>query len=53
MLKPDDRVNNYERSVQLSSLLSLSLPKAELRAQKIIHDIKKRKSLLLNQRRQD
>ena len=30
ILKPEDRFKKYERSVQLSSLLSLSLPEAEL-----------------------
>ena len=53
ILKPNDRHNEYERSIQLSRLFSLSLPEAELKQQEIIHETKKRKSLLSNQRRRE
>ena len=38
ILKPEDRFEEYERSVQLSSPLSLSLPEAELKQQQIIRN---------------
>ena len=42
--KPDDRSKEYERSVQPSSHLSLSLSEAKLKQQRIIHEIRKKKA---------
>ena len=48
ILKPEDRLKEYERSVQLSSPLSLSLPEAELKQQQII---KKEKELAIKSKK--
>ena len=51
ILKPDDTLIEYERSVQLSSPLSVSLPEAELKQQQIIHEIKKEKELAIKSKK--
>ena len=43
ILKPEDRFEEYERSVHLSNPLSRSLHEADLKQQKIIHEIRKYK----------
>ena len=47
ILKPDDRSKEYERSVQLSRPLSLSLPKAELKQQQIVQEMNKERNLAI------
>ena len=49
--KPEDCPKEYERSIQLSSLLSLSWPEAELKQQQIIQEIKKEKGLAIKSKR--
>ena len=49
ILKQEVLLKEYERLVQLSSPFSLSLPEAELKQQNI-HETKRRKSLLSNQK---
>ena len=51
IMKPEDRLKEYERWVQLSIPLFLSLPEAELKQQQIIQEIKRRKRLLSDQKR--
>ena len=51
IFKQDDRIKKYERSVQLSGSLSLSLPGAELKQQQIIHEIKKEKELAIKSKK--
>ena len=48
--KPEDRLKKYERSVQLSIPLSLSLPGAELK-QQIIQEMKNEKELAIKSKK--
>ena len=45
IINSEDRFKEYERSIELSSPLSRSLPEAELRHQQIINKIKTEKEL--------
>ena len=51
ILISNDRLNEYERSIQLSRLLSLSPPDAELKQQEIKHEIKKEKGLAIKSKK--
>ena len=51
ILKPEDRFKEYERSIQLSSPLSLSLPEAELKQQQIIQKINKENELAIKSKK--
>ena len=51
IIEPEDRFKEYERSVQLSSLLSLSLPEAELKQQQIIQETKIEKELAIKSKK--
>ena len=47
IIKPEDRLKEYERSVQLSSPLSIFLSEVKLKQQQIILEIKKKKELAI------
>ena len=48
---PDVCLKEYERYVQLSSPLSLSLPEVEIKQQQIIREIKKEKELAIKSKK--
>ena len=51
ILTPDYRFTEFERSVQLSGSLSLSLPETEKKQKKVIQEIKKEKELVIKSKK--